>query len=346
MKKIIFLSILMVLFLKCFPQGFECGTSTVTDIDGYVYHTVLMGGRCWTKENMRTTRYASGDPVGIYEPPAGTRELVNTPGLLKIGMKLESAERIPLEIFSVKGERVFSETVSCTAGDNTIAITLGPRGVYLVCFQADGLKSSFLATGTDDARFAVASSERGTLKASAKNGWPPDPRRYYDYNNDPANDEKFGKLYTAVSALNADVYNNPSSLLNVLQGICPNGWHVSNDTDWMFLEHYKGMSWDDIGLIFANVRGYVGRTLLTSDTTYWIDACGTGKNEFDGRGGGHYQGNGKFTLLKDNASWITYSPEFGPMLREIKVCGLSIYRTTIQWQNMGDAYSVRCVKDD
>ncbi len=340
------MSMLLALFLKCSPQGFHCGTSTVTDIDGYVYHTVLMGGRCWTKENMRTTRYASGDPVGIYEPPVGTRELVNTPGLLKIGMKLESAERIQLEIFSVKGERVFSETASCTAGDNTIAITLGPRGVYLVCFQADGLKSSFLATGTDDARFAVASSERGTLKASAKNGWPPDPRRYYDYNNDPANDEKFGKLYTAVSALNADVYNNPSSLLNVLQGICPNGWHVSNDTDWMFLEHYKGMSWDDIGLIFANVRGYVGRTLLTSDTTYWIDACGTGKDEFDGRGGGHYQGNGKFTLLKDNASWITYSPEFGPMLREIKVCGLTIYRTTIQWQNMGDAYSVRCVKDD
>ena len=334
----------MVLFLKCFPQGFVCGTSTVTDIDGYVYHTVQMGERCWTKENMRTTRYANGDPVGIYSPPSGSRELVNKPGMLKVGMKLEKEERIALEIFSVNGERVFTENVSCAAGDNTITVTLGPAGVFLVCLKINELKSTFLTTGIDDSRFAVTCTERGILKALVHNGLTSYPRRFYDYNNNPANDGKFGKLYTATSALNTDLAY-PAVVPVVVQGICPNGWHVSNDSDWMTLEHYKGMSWDDINLIFANIRGYIGKKLLTSDTTYWTDACGSGKDEFDGRGGGDYQANGKFVQLKEKAAWITYNPVFGPMLREVLVCDWSIYRTAIQWQNYGNAYSVRCVRD-
>ena len=39
------------------PQtlSFDCGTSTVTDHEGNVYHTVKIGNQCWTKENIRCT---------------------------------------------------------------------------------------------------------------------------------------------------------------------------------------------------------------------------------------------------------------------------------------------------
>ncbi len=41
------------------------GVPTVTDYDGNVYHTVQIGGQCWMKENLRTTRYADGTEIAL-----------------------------------------------------------------------------------------------------------------------------------------------------------------------------------------------------------------------------------------------------------------------------------------
>lgn len=39
------------------------GMPTVTDIDGNVYNTVLIGDQCWVVENLKTTRYRNGDYI-------------------------------------------------------------------------------------------------------------------------------------------------------------------------------------------------------------------------------------------------------------------------------------------
>ncbi|MDD6184259.1 MAG: FISUMP domain-containing protein [Bacteroidales bacterium] len=45
-------------------NGMPCfGTPTITDIDGNTYNTVQIGGQCWMRENLRTTRYADGTVV-------------------------------------------------------------------------------------------------------------------------------------------------------------------------------------------------------------------------------------------------------------------------------------------
>ena len=39
------------------------GVPTVTDVEGNVYNTVKIGNQCWTKENLRTTHFADGNPI-------------------------------------------------------------------------------------------------------------------------------------------------------------------------------------------------------------------------------------------------------------------------------------------
>ena len=41
------------------------GMATVMDYDGNAYNTVQIGNQCWMKENLRTTHYASGEPISL-----------------------------------------------------------------------------------------------------------------------------------------------------------------------------------------------------------------------------------------------------------------------------------------
>ena len=45
------------------PETFSCGTSQMIDASGNHYETVKIGGQCWTKTNLRTTKFRNGNPV-------------------------------------------------------------------------------------------------------------------------------------------------------------------------------------------------------------------------------------------------------------------------------------------
>jgi uncharacterized protein (TIGR02145 family) len=52
--------------------------STVTDFDGNVYNTVTIGTQVWMAENLKTTRYANGEPIEMISDHSDWRELGET----------------------------------------------------------------------------------------------------------------------------------------------------------------------------------------------------------------------------------------------------------------------------
>ena len=73
--------------------SFSCG-STLTDIDGNEYATLMLGSQCWMKQNLRTTHYADGTEIALgnassdfnsplrFAPGSESSEVLNAYGYL------------------------------------------------------------------------------------------------------------------------------------------------------------------------------------------------------------------------------------------------------------------------
>ncbi len=77
---------------------------------------------------------------------------------------------------------------------------------------------------------------------------------YAIYNNNLANDLIYGKLYNWYTTVDA-------------RGLCPTGWHVPSDCEWMYLEGSLGMSITDQQSI--GWRGNNSTAGSMKSTEYW-----------------------------------------------------------------------------
>ena len=160
-------------------EEFVCGKSCAVDVDGNIYHSVLIGEQCWMTENMRATRFTTG-----------------------------------IEI-----ELTFGETQS--------------RSV---------------------------------------------PYRYLP-NDDESAVAYYGYLYNWPAAMN--MRNSSATVPSGIQGICPDGWHVPSDDEFLLLYDYVASVGDYVCEESDNPeRPAIARALCS--TTLWREygrnPCSPGGN--------------------------------------------------------------------
>ena len=143
------------------------------------------------------------------------------------------------------------------------------------------------------------------------------------YNNGPA----YGGLYNWFAVDDA-------------RGLCPSGWHVPTDGEWMTMEMALGMSETD-----ANSAGHRGTDQGTQmKTTYgWYDdGNGTNSSGFSGLPGGYRGFNGQFNYAGSDGGWWSSSPDGSN----------AWFRYLYDYENVSRYYynprfgfSVRCVRE-
>jgi uncharacterized protein (TIGR02145 family) len=157
------------------------------------------------------------------------------------------------------------------------------------------------------------------------NGW-------YDYYNNTYQAADEGTLMQWSAAMNG-------STAERAQGVCPTGWHVPSDCEWMYLENSLGMSTADQENTF--VRGTQGQDLST------FASGGTNSSGFTALPAGYNVsafGGNDFSDRGTNGRWWT-SSQINPSSawnRQIDDGAAGVARN----QNAkADGFSVRCIKD-
>jgi uncharacterized protein (TIGR02145 family) len=148
-----------------------------------------------------------------------------------------------------------------------------------------------------------------------------DPEYWFAYNDNLSNVSIYGRLYTAYAI--ADSRN-----------VCPDGWHVSTDTEWAILTNYLGG------------ENQTGAKLKETGTIHWNSPNEGATNEtgFTALPGGRRSANGSFTSIGNYGSWWSpiESPTSYDWIRELHYTSTYIYR---YYPSKKDGHSVRCLRD-
>jgi uncharacterized protein (TIGR02145 family) len=150
-------------------------------------------------------------------------------------------------------------------------------------------------------------------------------------NNDPANDVTYGKLYNWYTTVDN-------------RGLCPTGWHVPTDCEWMYLEGSLGMGVQEQELV-VSWRGTTEGGAL-KDTIFWSypNFGANNSSGFSALPGGYRSDIGGYNIIGENCGWWCSSvDEYGlGWFHGLGYNYSSIYRINLS-KNFG--FGVRCIKN-
>ncbi len=176
-------------------------------------------------------------------------------------------------------------------------------------------------------------------------------KAYCYFNNNEDGEKKYGALYTLRAATNGV----PSG--NQIQGVCPTGWHLPTNDEWIQLKDYliaNGYNWDGSASgnkcakslasqnewIYSSTEGAIGNTNAPNNTS-GFNALPSGYRDAYDRGGEFYP-----ETIGGQARFWSWDPKNGLSLPNDIV---RLYNT-LQKIEITDGYgidglSVRCIKD-
>ncbi len=174
-----------------------------------------------------------------------------------------------------------------------------------------------------------------------------DQKAFCYYNNN-ANGEAdiYGALYTWSAAMNGEESSNriPSNI----QGVCPNGWHLPSDNEWIKLFMFLGMSYND-----ASSWGFNGSdqgSQLADNKNLWQEGelssnHAFGSTGFKGLPGGLRTEYGPFGDIQQYGIW--WSSTRDSETEDYAITRSLFYdnsKTDRSYKYITAGLSVRCVK--
>jgi uncharacterized protein (TIGR02145 family) len=138
------------------------------------------------------------------------------------------------------------------------------------------------------------------------------------YDNDPANGEKYGKLY------NLYAVNDP-------RGLAPEGWHIPSNAECEILADFLGGE-ESAGAKMKSTYGWVHN--------------GNGNNEsgFSGLPGGYRDAKGSFCFIEEFGFWWG-SPEYDSGDAWSATLSYTFSRLDLEYPGRESGFSVRCLRD-
>jgi uncharacterized protein (TIGR02145 family) len=172
------------------------------------------------------------------------------------------------------------------------------------------------------------------------------------YNNDTANCDTYGRLYTWTMAMDLPAgYNNELIDVENSQGICPDGWHVPSNDDWnalmVFIHSDKGPSGStsQSSVISTHAGKHLKAMNGWNDYSSTISGNGLDTYGFSALPGGYRLSSNSLNGIGNESYWWSSS------LNSRKDYAYFVYATrNSDYFNLNEYYkiqcrSIRCVKD-
>jgi uncharacterized protein (TIGR02145 family) len=267
-----------------------------------------------------------------------------------------------------EGETLYTDTLA--ANTNTITVNDGYDN-YILTVEKEGYQTHVDTFTNEELKSYYSSEDNGPLEIVLKQGeeqftcgetfvdprdgqtyatvkigdqcWMQENLNYnqnsygddWCYDNDTSNCETYGRLYNweAVMQGESSSNSNPSGV----QGVCPDGWHVPSDEEWIELVSVLGGGGINAG------------SKLAGNASLWRDGKLTSNSEFDKSGftalpGGYRDPDGPFYYIDRNASWwsSTVSSSSNAWFWGLFWVSADVTRSDY---DKGFGMSVRCVRD-
>ena len=221
-------------------------------------------------------------------------------------------------------------------GNDGSSATISMNCGFIIYDERDGQAYKTVQIGTQC--WMAENLNIGTMINSSSNQTNTGTIEKYCYDNNTSNCDTYGGLYQWDEMMGYVTTEGT-------QGICPTGWHLPTDAEWMVLEEEvestTGVNWNTTGWRGTDAGGNLKETGISH--WYSPNSGATNSSGFTGLPGGYRYTTGSFNFLTNNAYfWSSSENGSNAWGRYLRYDNAQVRRSN---SNQAYGMSVRCVMD-